>query len=141
MANAVDNDLGLRSFVKEQIGVRRHGHPTNGRIARTAANMRMQQKEVGQHLDARLNLTRASWRMGSDVIEDRAKIGKGRKGVSKPHRPCLDQTARTCSSVANSPRAAARFETAIASCSSGVSGTGGSSSAPARRRTTRAMSS
>ena len=81
MANRVYDDLGLSSFVKKQIGVRRHGHPTNGRIARTATDMRMQQEEVGQHLDAGLNLARAPWRMGGDVIEDRAEIGKGRKGV------------------------------------------------------------
>ena len=71
--------------------------------------------------------------MGGDVIEDRAKIGKCRKGVTKPHRPCLAHTARTCSSVANSPRAAAAFDAATAACSSAVSGTAGSSSAPASR--------
>ena len=57
--------------------------------------------------------------MDGDVIEDRAKIGKGRKSVAKPHRPCLAHTARTCSSVANSPRAAATFEAVMAACSSG----------------------
>jgi hypothetical protein len=80
-------------------------------------------------------------RMDGDVIEDRAKIGKGRKSVAKPHRPCLAHTVRTCSSVANSPRAAAAFEAVMAACSSGVSETGGSSSAPLSRSTTRAMSS
>src|SRR6202035_6066675 len=77
-------------------------------------------------VDAGLNPPRALWRVGGDVIEDRAKVGKSRKGVAKLHRPCLAHTARTCSSVANSPRAAAAFEAAIAVCSSGVSGTCGS---------------
>ncbi|MGC1891452.1 MAG: hypothetical protein WA709_36155, partial [Stellaceae bacterium] len=79
--------------------------------------------------------------MDGDVIEDRAKIGKGRKSVAKPHRPCLAHTVRTCSSVANSPRAAAAFEAVMAASSSGVSEAGGSSSAPLSRSTTRAMSS
>jgi hypothetical protein len=53
------------------------------------------------------------------VVEDHAEVGKGRKGVAKPHRPCLAHTARTCSSVANSPRAAAAFEAAIAGATCG----------------------
>jgi|SRR6516162_5479932 hypothetical protein len=72
--------------------------------------------------------------MDGDVVEDRAQIGKGREGIAKPHRPCLDQTARTCSSVANSPRAAAAFEALIAACSSGVSGTGAPSRNPEHER-------
>jgi hypothetical protein len=57
--------------------------------------------------------------MDGDVIEDRTKIGKGRKSVAKPHRPCLAHTVRTSSSVANSPRAAVAFEAVMAACSSG----------------------
>src|SRR5713226_7731326 len=141
MPHGMNDDLGLRGLVENQIGVRRRRHPADGRIVRAAAHVRMLQQKVGEGPNAGLNAPRALRRMGGDVIEDRAKVGKGRKGIAKPHRPCLAHTARTCSSVANSPRAAAAFEAVIAACSSGVSGTGGSSSPPASRRTTRAMAS
>ena len=59
------------------------------------------------------------------------------KGCSEASQTVFGRIARTCSSVANSPRAAAAFEAAaMADCSSGVSGTGGSSSVPVSRRTT-----
>ncbi|HZU91295.1 MAG TPA: hypothetical protein VE993_18730 [Stellaceae bacterium] len=101
----------------------------------------MLQQKIDEGLKAGLNPARTLRRMGRDVIKDGAEVGQRRTGVAKPHGPCLVHTARTCSSVANSPRAAAAFEVARAACSSGVSSTGGSSSAPASRRITRAMSS
>jgi hypothetical protein len=50
-------------------------------------------------------------------------------------------TARTCSSLANSPRAAAAFDFAISARSSSESAKGGASPLPASRRIMRAMSS
>jgi hypothetical protein len=58
--------------------------------------------------------------MGGDVIEDRTEVDERRAGVAKPHSQYLTQTARTSSSVANSPRAAAAFGAVIAACSSAV---------------------
>lgn len=80
--------------------------------------------------------------MGGDVVEDCIEVGEGGKRVAKLHKPCSAQVARTCSSVANSPHAAAAFEAAMAARSSDESATGAAcSSCPASRRTRRAMSS
>ncbi len=58
-----------------------------------------------------------------ETIENLGKIAERRESIPNFHRPCFDQTARTCSSVANSPRAAAVFERAIAVRSSSVKAT------------------
>src|SRR5262245_31422173 len=122
MPDGMNNDLGLRGLIENEIGVGRRRYPADGRIVRAATDMRMPQQKVGEDLNAGLDSPRALGRMGGDVVENCAEVGEGWKGVAKPHRPCLAHTARTCSSVANSPRAAATFETSIALCSSGVSG-------------------
>lgn len=61
---------------------------------------------------------------GRDVVKDCVEVGERREGITKPHRPCLAHTARTCSSVANPLRPAADFEAAMAARSSGDSGAG-----------------
>src|SRR5262249_32674853 len=93
--NGVNDDFGLWGFVENQIWVRRRGHPTYRRIVRAAADMRMQQQQVGQALNTGLDAPRALRRMGGHVIKDRAEVGEGRTGVPKLHRPCLAHTART----------------------------------------------
>src|SRR5712691_8424197 len=131
MADGVDDDLGFGDLVEDEIRVRRGRQASNDRIIRADADMGMNQEKVDDRLYARLNPLCALWRMGRNVVEDRGEVGTGRKGVAKLHRPCLTQTDRTCSSVANSPRAAAALETAIASRSSGVSARAADSSLPA----------
>jgi hypothetical protein len=67
---------------------------------------------------------------------------KRRPDVASFNKACLAQIARTCSSVANSPRAAAAFEVAIAARSSGESTTSDSPpSLPTSRGTMWAISS
>src|SRR5580704_14074743 len=73
-------------------------------------------------LYARLDAIGALRRMLGNVVEDQAEIGKCRGRVANLHRPCLAQTERTCSSEANSPRAAAALELAMAWRSSSDSG-------------------
>jgi hypothetical protein len=94
---------------------------------------------IDDGLNAGLNTLSTPQRMGRDIIRDRAKLGERRNRVAKPHKPCLAHTARTCPSVANSPREAATFEALIAARSPVESTTGASSSVPASRSTTRAM--
>ena len=79
MPDGVNDDLGLRGLVENEIGVRRRRHPTDGRIVGAAADLGMQQQKVGEGLNAGLNPPRAPRRMGRDVIEDRAKVGEGRR--------------------------------------------------------------
>jgi len=93
-------------------------------------------------LNPRVDAPSAGWRARGNVIENLIEVGEGREGVTKSHRPCLAHVARTCSSVANSPRAAAAFDRAMAARSSAESGTGWPSiSRPARASMARAISS
>src|SRR5208283_790483 len=101
----------------------------------------MKQQKLDSDLNAGVNTSGTLRRLGADVVEDQAEGGDGPTGVAEFHKACFAHTARTWSSVANSPRAAAACEVAIAARSSGESAAGGASSVPARRRTTRAMSS
>jgi uncharacterized protein len=43
MPDGMDDDLGLCGLVEDQIGIRRRRHPTNGRIVRAAADVRVEQ--------------------------------------------------------------------------------------------------
>ena len=82
MAHGVDDDLSLRWLVENQIGVWRYAHPANGRVVRAAADDWVLQQQIGKSFDAELDPPRTLRRMRGDVIEDRAKIGKGRKCVA-----------------------------------------------------------
>src|SRR5260370_15604348 len=113
MSDRVDDDLRLRDLVEHKIRERRRRHTTDDWISRAAADIGMQQQEIDQGLDAGLNPPGAPRRMGGDIIKNPRQIGKSWKGVAKPQRPCLAHAARTCSSVANSPRVAAAFDAAI----------------------------
>ena len=135
MANSMDDNLGSGDLVENQIGIRRYHHASNDWVFCAPAHIGMKQEKIDDRLHARLNAPLVML----DMVEDCVEFGKRRKGVAEPHRPRLDHTARIWSSVANSPRAAAAFEAAIAARSSGESATGGSSSVPASRSTTRAI--
>jgi hypothetical protein len=67
MPNGMNDNLVIRDLVKDNIRVRRHRHPTNGRIARAAANVGMHQQEFGQSLNAGLYASRGLRRMSGDV--------------------------------------------------------------------------
>jgi len=69
---------------------------------------------VSETEDGAENALRALRRVRGNIVKDRIEIGQRREGITELHSPCLAQVARTCSSVANSPRAAAAFEAAIA---------------------------
>src|SRR5947209_17271197 len=80
-----------------------------------------------------LKASRAPWRTAwmmistsrgtlNDIIQNRRKILKCGKGVSEPHSPCFAQTARTCSSVANSPRSACARDSSNEASSSELNG-------------------
>ena len=85
-------------------------------MAGSGANpdMWMTCEKLDNALYARLDAIGALRRMLGNVVEDQAEIGKCRGRVANLHRPCLAQMERTCSSVANSPRAAAALELAMA---------------------------
>ena len=79
MSDGMNDDLGLRGLVENQIGIGCRRHPTDSRIVRAAADVGMQQQQVAQGLNAGLNPPRSLRRMSVNVIEDRAEIGKGRR--------------------------------------------------------------
>src|SRR5580704_18553674 len=141
MTDGVNNDFGLGDFVKDEIRIRQRRQPTNGRILGANADLCMTCKERDDALYARLDAIGALRRMLGNVVGDQTKIGECRGGVANLHRPCLAQMERTCSSEANSPRADAALELAMAARSSSDSGTGCASPPPASSRTIRAMSS
>src|SRR5690348_10889295 len=114
MPDRVNDDLRRRDLVENQIGIGRRRDAADRRVARAATNMGMQQEEVGDYFDAGVHTSDTLRRLCGDVIEDVTEIGERRDGIAKLHRPCLARTARTCSSVANSPRAAAAFDFAMA---------------------------
>jgi hypothetical protein len=131
MANGMNDNLGFGNFVENQIRLGRCTQTTNNRIVRPNTDVRMSQQKIDDALQASLNTLRPSWRMCGNIVEDRVEFGKRRKGIAELHSPCLAQTARTCSSVANSPRLAAAFDAAIAFRSSVESAIGTASSLPA----------
>jgi hypothetical protein len=136
----MNDDLSLGRLVEDKIWIRLCRNPPNGGSSVIApASGLLNSRSV----TARIRL----WMRGSlrgmigDVVQNRFKVGKSRKRIPQPHRPCLVQTARTCSSVANSPRSAAALERAIASRSSGERTIGAWRSTPASCIMARAMSS
>ena len=70
VTDGVNDDLGFRGLVENQIGVGQRGHAPDTRIIRASADAGIQQQKVDDRLDARLNTPRALRRMGRDVIED-----------------------------------------------------------------------
>src|SRR4051794_19683190 len=103
MPKRVDDDLGFRDLVEDQVRIGRCRQATDGRVAGAAAGIGMQWQQIDNGLDAGVNTPRAVWRLRSDVIEDAPKVGKRRASVAELQRPCLRHAARTSSSVANSP--------------------------------------
>ena len=123
MAYTMNDNFVLGRTVEDQIRVGRSDHTPHARSARHLADLGMPQDQVDNGANAFVNPARALRGMPGDVIKHSVEIGKRIPRVSKPHRPCLDQTARTSSSVANSPRAAAASDRANAASSSGVNWT------------------
>jgi hypothetical protein len=131
-----------RSFVENQIGVGRGCHAADRRIVRRRSDPWVFQQQVGDCLDPRLYPDCSLGRPICDVSQNLFEISERWDRVAEPHSPYLAQTARTWSSVANSPRAAAALERAMAARSSAVSGTGSSLTAsPASASIVRAMPS
>ena len=141
MPNCMNDDFLVGDLVKDQEWIGRCRQTANSRIIGPGTNFRMVEKQPDEFLDASLHAVRALRRRSGNVVENRLEIGKSWECVAEPHRPCLAQTARTCSSVANSPREAASFEAAMAERSSLDRTTHGVSSAPASCKIIRAISS
>src|ERR1700761_1934327 len=109
----MDDQLDVGCLVENHVWIRQGRHPPNGQVIRQRADVGMCQKQLDYDLNTRLNTPRALRRKSRDIVENRVEIGEGRKSIAKLHKPCLAQIARTCSSVANSPRAAAAFEASM----------------------------
>src|SRR5262245_2921395 len=139
MTDRMDDDFVSGHLVEHQVWIRRSVDPADGWIVRLQSDARVRRQQVENSLNASMDTRRTLRRMDSDVIENGGQIGKSRTRIAQPHRPCLAHTARTSSSVANSPRAASALDLAIAARSSGVSGTGGASSVPASCMMARAI--
>ena len=140
MSHAVNDDFALRRLVENQIGVRRHDQPADCRIVRACPDERVQRQEIDEGFDTRLNPRRPLRGMRGDGVERLVQFSERQKGITDLHKPCFAHTVRTWSSEANSPRAAAPLEAAIAARSLALEGIGGSS-LPASCNTRRAISS
>ena len=70
--HGMNNNFGFRSFVKDQIRIRRRYHSANGRIMRPTTNVRINHKKIRKSFDAALNPPRALRRVYGYIIEDRA---------------------------------------------------------------------
>src|ERR1700733_15534071 len=112
--DGADDNLVSRRLVEDQVWEWRHSHASDGRIIGRRPHHRMPQEQVYDRLNAGLHPVRSLWRASRDIGQDSIEIGKRGRSVAEPHSPYLDQTARTCSSVANSPRAVSAFDRAIA---------------------------
>jgi len=59
MANSMDDDLGFRGLVENQVGVRQRCHAPDGRIVRACADAGIKQQKIDDCLNAGLNAPRA----------------------------------------------------------------------------------
>ena len=142
VTNGVDDDLGFSRLVEDQIRMGCRREAADAGVVRAGTNVRIAWQEFDEGADTRLNPASIMRRVGLNKVKNCAQIGQGRASIAQLQRPCLSHTACTCPSVTKSPREAAAFEAAMAARSAGESTTAGqSSSAPASRRTTRAISS
>jgi hypothetical protein len=137
----MNDDFSVSRFVEDEIGIRPRRHSPNRGVVGHSASLRIPQQQIGHSANSNLDTRSALRGTINDVIQNRFKVSKGRKRIAQLHRPCLAHTARTCSSVANSPRSAAALERATTSRSSGERMTGARWSAPASCMMARAMSS
>ena len=55
MPHGMDDNLGVRGFVENQIRVRRGRHPADRRIARAGADVGILQQKIGEGLNAGVN--------------------------------------------------------------------------------------
>ena len=76
MSNSVNDNLGLRDLVENEIRVRRRRYPANNRIISAPTNPGMQQQKIDYGLDPGLDPPRALRRTGGNVIEDRLRSAR-----------------------------------------------------------------
>src|SRR5579862_5881811 len=107
MPHRVNDDFFVAGFIEDQIRIRGYRHTSHGGIAGACAYERVSRKSFNGGLNSRLNTARALWRMAGDETENVVEVRERPKRIADLHKPCFAQTARTCASSANSPRAAA----------------------------------
>ena len=115
MAHRVNDDFVFANFIKNKIGIRQNSYPPDDRIIRSYSREQVTQQQFDNGTDASLN---ARYSLGCPfgyVIENDFKIGQRRSRIAQPHTPCFNHTARTSSSLAIAPAAAADLERVIAS--------------------------
>ena len=91
----MDDDLGLSDLIKNKVGIRRRCHASDGRVVRARADLGVKHQKVDDRLNAGLNTSRSTRRIGGDVIENRIEVSESGKSIAKPHNPCLLHIART----------------------------------------------
>ena len=122
MAQGDDHNLifNLRHFIENQVRVRRRRDEPQSWIVRERPRKRMLRKQGNNLLDPNLHLARPLRRTYGNVVEQFSQFAGSSGGIANPHRPCFAQMARTCSSVANSRRAASPRDLANEAFSSAV---------------------
>lgn len=81
---------------------------------------RMLQQKIHHGLKALIHMLRTLRMMLTDIGQHPVELTDSRAGKAQSHKPYLAQIARTSSSVAKSPRAAAASDSSNSASSSGV---------------------
>jgi hypothetical protein len=66
--------------------------------------MKMPQQAIDDQLNAHLHMSGTLRRSRIDIVQHMIEFGSAPQGIAQFHRLCFAQMARTCSSVAKSPR-------------------------------------
>lgn len=104
MADTNDDHLGVGDAVEDQVRDRaapRCAAVSDDSCAGRCGDIR---QEIDGLQNARLDTQRSLGGPVRDSVGDAGEFGHRLRGIAQSQRPCFAQTARTCSSVANSPR-------------------------------------
>lgn len=121
MPDSVDDNTSRVGPVENHIRIGPCYRPADPILASKASRIRVVCEQVNHGPEPPLDVVRALRRTSIKVVEDFRKLPQRPTCVTDLHSPCFAQTARTSSSVANSPFAASASEASRSAASSGVS--------------------
>lgn len=87
MAHGMDDDLGVRDLVEDQVGIGRRRQASDRRVFRALADEGVSRKLVDQGLDALPNAAGPLGRPRVEVPGKVPQVGKGRRRIAQLHKP------------------------------------------------------
>ena len=121
MPNAENDDPGRFGPVENHVGIGSYYDTADLAFAGGAPSIWVIVQQLDDRLQPLSDVLRTLRRLGFNVVEDIRQLPERPACVTDAHSPCFAQTARTSSSVANSPRSASASEASMSAASSGVS--------------------